>query len=130
MKKLMAILTVALLLLSFAACGKQPAADTTTTTTTAAPAEKTKINVCGIKGPTGVGFANLWKAQEDGTAQNDYTFSLVSVPADAGNRVVTGEADIAAVPTNLAAALYKKTGGKVQRSTRWACCTSWKTATP
>lgn len=114
MKKLMAILTAALLLLSFAACGKQPAADTTTTTTTAAPAEKTKINVCGIKGPTGVGFANLWKAQEDGTAQNDYTFSLVSVPADAGNRVVTGEADIAAVPTNLAAALYKKTGGKVQ----------------
>ena len=114
MKKLMAILTVALLLLSFAARGKQPAADTTTTTTTAAPAEKTKINVCGIKGPTGVGFANLWKAQEDGTAQNDYTFSLVSVPADAGNRVVTGEADIAAVPTNLAAALYKKTGGKVQ----------------
>ena len=114
MKKLMAILTAALLLLSFAACGKQPAADTTTTTTTAAPAEKTKINVCGIKGPTGVGFANLWKAQEDGSAQNDYTFSLVSVPADAGNRVVTGEADIAAVPTNLAAALYKKTGGKVQ----------------
>lgn len=102
MKKGIAVLLALMMLLSLAACG------------TAAPAEKVQVKVCGIKGPTGIGLANLWKSQEDGTAKNDYTFSLVSVPADAGNKVVTGEADIAAVPTNLASALYKKTGGAVK----------------
>lgn len=99
-KKLLALTLSVMLLLSFAACG--------------APAEKTAVKICGIKGPTGIGLANMWAADDAGTAKNDYTFSLVSVPADAGNKVVTGEADIAAVPTNLASALYNKTNGAVQ----------------
>lgn len=78
------------------------------------PAVKTDVRVVGIKGPTGIGLAGLWEQQEQGTAKNNYTFSLVSVPSDAGSRLVAKEADIAAVPTNLAAALYKKTNGAIQ----------------
>lgn len=78
------------------------------------PAEKTAVRVVGIKGPTGIGLANLWDAQDTGNAKNDYTFSLVTVPSDAGSRLLAKDADIAAVPTNLAAALYKKSNGAIQ----------------
>ena len=37
-----------------------------------AAAEKTKVNVFGIKGPTGIGLVNLMKANEEKTAQNDW----------------------------------------------------------
>ena len=79
-----------------------------------AAAEKTKVNVFGIKGPTGIGLVNLMKANEEKTAQNDYTFSVLSTPDEAVAKVASGEADIAAVPTNLASALYAKTNGKVK----------------
>lgn len=80
----------------------------------ASAAEKVSVKVTGLKGPTGVGLVNLWKSQDDGAAKNDYTFYLAEAPEDAKNRLVTGDADIAAVPTNVAAALYKATGGKVK----------------
>ncbi len=111
MKKVLAVvLVVALALTTFAGCTAQQPAEGGTTT----PPQKTNVRVCGIKGPTGIGLANLWAAQEAGTASNNYSFELMSVPQDAGNQVVNGNADIAAVPTNLAAALYKKTNGAVQ----------------
>lgn len=72
------------------------------------------MNVFGIKGPTGIGLVNLMKANEEKTAQNDYTFSVLSTPDEAVAKVASGEADIAAVPTNLASALYAKTNGKVK----------------
>ncbi|MFR1435669.1 MAG: ABC transporter substrate-binding protein [Acutalibacteraceae bacterium] len=80
----------------------------------ASAAEKVSVKVTGLKGPTGVGLVNLWKSQDDGAAKNDYAFYLAEAPEDAKNRLVTGDADIAAVPTNVAAALYKATGGKVK----------------
>lgn len=113
MKKMLALVLVLLLTVSvFAGCAVTPDGGSSAETT--APVEKTEVRICGIKGPTGIGLANLWDAQDKGAAQNKYTFELVSVPQDAGTRVVNGQADIAAVPTNLASALYKKTGGKVQ----------------
>lgn len=115
MKKLLAmILALMLILTAFAGCKSVPEDGSATDTTTAAPVVKTDVRICGIKGPTGVGLANLWKSQDAGTTSNNYSFELVSVPQDAGARVTTGQADIAAVPTNLAAALYKKTNGNVQ----------------
>lgn len=77
-------------------------------------AEKVSIKVTGLKGPTGVGLVNLWESQDNGEAKNDYEFYLAEAPEDAKNRLVTGDADIAAVPTNVAAALYKATEKKVK----------------
>lgn len=85
-----------------------------TTPVTTAPAVKTDVNVFAIKGPTGIGMVNLMKANDDKTADNNYTFQVVSSPEDVVAKISTGEADIAAVPTNLAATLYNKTSGKVQ----------------
>lgn len=76
-------------------------------------AEKTKLNVFAIKGPTGVGMVNLMKKDEDGNTGNDYSFQIVSSPEEISGKLSSGEADIAAVPTNMAATLYGKTEGKL-----------------
>ena len=75
---------------------------------------KADINISVIAGPTGVGMVDLMQKQTDGKAGNNYTFNVVTAPDQAVAAISNGTADIAAVPTNLASALYKKTGGKVQ----------------
>lgn len=73
-----------------------------------------KANVYGIVGPTGIGLVNLMKANDDGKSQLDYTFQLVTTPDLIVSKLTTGEADMAAIPTNLASTLYKKTSGGIQ----------------
>ena len=72
------------------------------------------IRMAVIKGPTGVGAVNLWANQDEGTASNRYSIETVTAPDAAINKVANGDVDIAAVPTNAAAALYAKTDGNVQ----------------
>jgi NitT/TauT family transport system substrate-binding protein len=83
-----------------------------------APAEtgapKTKINVTALKGPTGMGIVKLMSDAEEGKTENEYAVTLVSTPDEIVSRISSKEADIAAVPTNLAATLYNKTEGGVQ----------------
>lgn len=77
-------------------------------------APKTAVHVAGLKGPTGLSMVKLMSDSEAGTAKEDYGFSLVSTPDEIVAKISSGEADIAAVPTNLAATLYNKTSGGVQ----------------
>ena len=109
MKKIIALLVSALLFVSLlTACGKQPES------TSGAPVEKANVSVVAIAGPTGVGLVNLMENGKNGTAANNYTFTVVNDPQQAVAAVVNKSANIAAVPTNLASTLYKKTGGNVQ----------------
>ncbi len=102
MKKTIALLAVLLLVvLPFAGCS-------------AKPAEKTVVNVGAIQGPTGIGMAHLMVADEAGTAANDYNFTVTSSPEEISGKLVNNELNMAAVPTNMAAALYNKTQGKVK----------------
>ncbi len=113
MKKLIAILLTLVLCLGLAACGT----DTTSSdnkseavseavSDTAEPEESVTLKVLTLKGPTGIGMA---KMMEDNTA-GKYAFTVAGQPTEAVAAVSTGKADIAAVPTNLASTLYKKTG--------------------
>ncbi len=111
MKKLLALIVSVLLLFSLAACGGNEPADNSSAP---APAPKTKVNITAIAGPTGMGLVSLMDAQTKGTAANDYAFEVVSDPQKALTAIVNSSADIAAVPTNVASALHKTTGGKVQ----------------
>ena len=72
------------------------------------------INVAVIKGPTGVGMSFLMEKNSQDAANNHYTFTIASGPDEVVPKIVTGEVDIAAVPTNLASTLYKKTEGGVK----------------
>lgn len=92
MKKLFALLMTLCLLLPFAAL-----------------AEGTPVNVYALKGPTGIGMVKLMNDNE-----GEYAFTLAGAPDEVVAAVASGSADIAAVPTNLAATLYQKTNGNVQ----------------
>ena len=76
--------------------------------------EKVTINVGGLKGPTGIGMVQLMDQDEQGATANDYNFTLMGDPQDMVGLISNGDLDVAAVPTNLAANLYKKTSGNVQ----------------
>ncbi len=77
-------------------------------------AEKTQINVIGLKGPTALGMLQVMEKNEAGEAANDYTISLAGAPDEITGKLISGEVDIAAVPTNLASVLYNKTEGGVK----------------
>lgn len=81
---------------------------------TAEPAEKVAIHIAALKGPTALGMLQIMEKDENGTAANDYEFTLAGAADEIVSKIVSGELDIAAVPTNVGATLYNKTEGGVQ----------------
>jgi len=94
MKKLALIVLSILFVLSAFACSKTQ------------PAEK--VRVAALAGPTGMGLAYMMQDMQD-----RYTVELFTAPDQVTAKIVNGEIDIAAVPINLASALYNKTEGKI-----------------
>ena len=78
-----------------------------------AAAEGTDVNVFVLTGPTGMGAVDLWSRADAGETLENYHFAAVGAPAEIVAKISSGEADIAAVSTNLASTLYHKTGGGV-----------------
>ena len=79
------------------------------------PADRESVRLGLLKGPTGMGAAKLLADNEAGTSTLAYNVTLGADPAnDLVPRLINGELDAAAVPTNLAAALYNKTQGGVK----------------
>lgn len=127
MKKLFSLTLALALALGLTACGPKenveesaPPAETTPVAESQAPEtetpdlEGTAINLGLLNGPTGMGAAKLLADNEAGETVNQYTVTLGSDPAnDILPKLNNGELDIAALPTNVAANLYNKTG-KVQ----------------
>lgn len=117
----------ALMVLSLAGCG-QPAASSSVPSagsssgaassnqavSSSAPAEKTEIHVAALKGPTGLSMVKLMDDSAAGKTAGKDMFALFNSPDEVTAKLVKGEADIAAVPTNLAAVLSAKTGGKIR----------------
>ncbi|XOQ44622.1 MAG: Sulfonate/nitrate/taurine transporter substrate-binding protein [Clostridium sp.] len=82
--------------------------------TSSSQTEKTVIRIAGLKGPTGLSMVKLMSDSEAGTASDDDQFTIVSSPDEIVAKLSSGEVDVAAAPTNLAATLYNKTDGGVQ----------------
>ncbi len=72
------------------------------------------VRIWTLNGTTGFGMAGLIADANDGKAALNYSFSVESDPSVVTAALVSGDCDIAALPTNAAAALYNKTEGKVQ----------------
>lgn len=66
------------------------------------------VNIAVLAGPTGMGAAALMKEEKTG-----YKFTVATAPDQVAPALISGEYDIAAVPTNLAATLYRKTSGGI-----------------
>lgn len=72
------------------------------------------VNAGFLKGPTGIGASYLMEQSEKGETALDYTFRIESDPTIMTSEIIAGSIDIAAVPTNVAAVLFNKTGGNVK----------------
>ncbi len=73
----------------------------------------TDMSVACLKGPTGVGMTRLMEQSAEKKTANNYTFTVATAPDEISGKILTGELNIASVPTNLAAKLYKKSEGKI-----------------
>lgn len=72
------------------------------------------LKVAALKGPTGMGIAKLMDDVDRGSSKIKADFSIYGAPDELVGKIINGEVDIAAVPTNLASVLYNKTEGEVQ----------------
>lgn len=72
------------------------------------------VNVYTLKGPTGMGMAKLNDSADANQTANRYLFTYASDPTQVQAALLNGDADIAAIPVNMAAALYNKTNGGVK----------------
>ena len=98
MKRIVAIITAAVMLFSlaaFAACSKKQ--------------DDTEIRIAALKGPTGMGMVKLADKQN----YPNYTVSIEASPDALNPRIISGEVDVAAVPVNLASVLYNKLDGDI-----------------
>ncbi|OWZ84837.1 ABC transporter substrate-binding protein [Natranaerobius trueperi] len=72
------------------------------------------VDMAVLGGPTGMGAVQLIEQNELGDSELNYDFSIMGSPDDLVGRIINGEVDIAAVPTNLASVLYNRTEGDIQ----------------
>ena len=123
-KVLSAVLALAMAA-SLAACGgaaavsstepaSEPAATEAPAETTETAAESAGIRIAGLKGPTTMGLVNLIAQAEAGQTAQDYAFTMYGAADEIVPLLVKGELDAAAIPANLAATLYQKTGGVLE----------------
>lgn len=76
--------------------------------------EKIDIQVGALRGPTGMGMVQMMDRADKGLADMNYHFELVGSPDEMVGKIINGELDIAAVPTNMALLLHNRTEGAVQ----------------
>ena len=109
-KSIVSLLLALTLALSLTACGSQANTELEQPDDTPTAAE---VNLYVLSGPTGIGAMNLWAAADAGETENTYHVTMSGANDEVVAAISNGDADIAAVATNLAATLYNKTSGGV-----------------
>ncbi|MBU3810729.1 MAG: PhnD/SsuA/transferrin family substrate-binding protein [Candidatus Niameybacter stercoravium] len=71
------------------------------------------LEVAALNGPTGIGMVQMLEEME-GVENPKYNIALYQSPDEIVGKVVSGELDIACVPSNLGAVLYNKTEGGIK----------------
>ena len=100
MKKILALFLAAVMLIGMAACSKNEKTGVT-------------VNIGVLKGPTGMGAAWLMDQNEQGLSANSYNFTIAGAPDVLTGQLISGDMDMAALPTNAISTLYNKTEGKI-----------------
>jgi len=81
------------------------------------------VNVALPDGVPALSMVRLLKEKPSMGTNTTVNYEIVRSPDLLAARVVSGEADIAVVPTNLAAVLHNRnTGYRLAASTIWECC--------
>jgi len=98
MKKLLALLLAAVMVLAFVSCNNGNGGEDDDVT----------VRVLALKGPTGMGMVQLMENSVNGKTENQYEINLAAAPEEVSAAVIAGNVDIAAVPVNLASVLFNK----------------------
>lgn len=128
MKKLLSIIIAVMLVISaFSGCTKKettPSANETKTETQtqeqkdtenqAQESVKSEMKIALLKGPTAMGAVMLMNETENGKVFGNYNFEVLTTPDEVTAKLISGEVDVAAVPVNLASAIYNKDKESVQ----------------
>lgn len=119
MKRLLSLIcTLSLSAALFAGCapsdndvGKTPE-DNKTSQSESAPVD---VDVMALKGPTAMGMVQFMSEADAGKlTDNNYHFTIAAAADEVTPKLVKGEADIAAVPANLASVLAQKIEGGME----------------
>ena len=104
MKKLLSLLLVFVLAFgALAACAP-----------TEEPGDDVTVRIAGMTGPTSMGLVKLAEDNATGKAQGKYAITTTYAKADEiVPKLQKGELDMAALPANVAATLYKNGGGTI-----------------
>ena len=81
----------------------------------AAPDTALPVRVVTLNGTTGFGMAGLIAASDAGETALNYNFTVDTDASNVTAALVSGDCDIAALPTNAASALYNKTALRAER---------------
>ena len=121
MKKFVSLLLALSMMLCLAACGGSAGSAVSASTAVSGEAASSEaaetlsateaLRIAGLKGPTTMGLLSMEQA---GTAAMDYDLQLYGAADEIVPLLMKGELDMAAIPANLAATLYQKTGGGIE----------------
>src|SRR6056297_631145 len=76
--------------------------------------ENIEVNVAGLNGPTSIGMIKLFEDYTNPNENVEISYTNASAPDQLVGKLIQGELDFAAVPTNLASVIYNKTEGAYQ----------------
>ena len=115
MKKIFATFMSLIMMFSlFAACGETTTEEVPNDNDSLVTEEKTNIKIAGLKGPTSMGLVKIMEDNENGSAANNYEFTIAGSADEITPKLTQGSLDIAAVPANLASVLYNNTDGAIE----------------
>ena len=118
LRLILVALAITLIVTPLASCNTSNseggASTTTGDDTLALPDKDLEIKVYLLNGTTALGASKLISDQKSGKTDMNYNIQTFASADAITGAIVTGECAIAALPTNAAANLYKKSGGKVQ----------------
>ena len=120
-RKLSLLLCAALTLSLLAGCGPKntgngsaSGSDSTSQSTSQNTEDRTQVDFMVLSDPTGVGAAKLLSDNDAGTTLNDYNAEVVTENGQIQTALTSGEVDIAAIATNVAANLAAQSDGSIQ----------------
>lgn len=124
MRNLLVPVLCFMMCVSLLSCGNSAESDVTSSVPTSgvtdavtekAPDSSLEIKISLLNGTTALGMAQLMDKVSNNAAGMNYNIDKPQASADAiTGQIISGECAIAALPTNVAAKLYKKNNGKVQ----------------
>jgi NitT/TauT family transport system substrate-binding protein len=121
LKLIVTILAMALVLVPLVSCGSDTNNDAPSTTTTSNDNNETpsvdkdlEMKIYLLNGTTALGASKLIVDAKNESTDMNYKIETFAAADSITGAIVTGECAIAALPTNAAANLYKKSAGKIQ----------------